>query len=141
MMCQGAFGKCPALRVPRAGRPGWYQQVSVIGNEIADAVGVKLTHPDKVMYPNTPITKAHLAAYYAAVADTMLPHIKDGPLSLVRDTDGDLQKTFFQKRQLPGMPKKLRAGQLTKIKGTESRILWIEDLATRPICQSAWCST
>jgi bifunctional non-homologous end joining protein LigD len=101
----------------------------VIGNEIAGAVGVKLTHPDKVMYPNTPITKAHLAAYYAAVADKILPHIKDRPLSLVRDTDGDLHKTFFQKHQLPGMPKMLKAGQLTKIKGTESRILWIEDLA------------
>ena len=100
-----------------------------IGNEIAGAVGVKLSHPNKVMYPDTPITKAHLAAYYAAVAEKMLPHIKDRPLSLVRDTDGDLAKTFFQKHQLPGMPKTLKAGELTKIKGTENRILWIEDLA------------
>jgi bifunctional non-homologous end joining protein LigD len=100
-----------------------------IGNEIAGAVGVNLSHPEKVMYPGTGITKAHLAAYYAAVADRMLPHIKDRPLSLVRDTDGDLQKTFFQKHQLPAMPKTLKAGELTKIKGTESRILWIEDLA------------
>jgi bifunctional non-homologous end joining protein LigD len=99
------------------------------GNEIAGAVGVKLSHPDKTMYPNTPITKAHLAAYYAAVANRMLPHIKDRPLSLVRDTDNDLQKTFFQKHALPGMPRTLKSGQLTKIKGTESRILWIEDLA------------
>jgi bifunctional non-homologous end joining protein LigD len=81
------------------------------------------------MYPGTEITKAHLAAYYAAVADKMLPHLKDRPLSLVRDTDSDLAKTFFQKHSLPGMPKALRSGQLTKIKGTESRILWIEDLA------------
>lgn len=100
-----------------------------VGNEIAGAVGVKLSHPDKVMYPDTEITKAHLAAYYAAVADRMLPHIKNRPLSLVRDTDNDLQKTFFQKHQLPGMPKTLKAGELTKIKGTESRILWVEDLA------------
>lgn len=99
-----------------------------IGKEIAGAVGVTLTHPDKVMYPETEITKGHLAAYYAVVADRMLPHIKDRPLSLVRDTDGNLAKTFFQKHALPGMPKTLRAGQLTKIKGTESRILWVEDL-------------
>jgi bifunctional non-homologous end joining protein LigD len=57
----------------------------VIGNEIAGAVGVKLTHPDKIMYPGTEITKAHLAAYYAAVAERMLPHIGDRALSLVRD--------------------------------------------------------
>ncbi|MBU1336927.1 MAG: DNA ligase D [Alphaproteobacteria bacterium] len=100
-----------------------------MGKEIAAAVGVKLSNPDKVMYPGTEITKAHLAAYYAAAAEKMLPHIKDRPLSLVRDTDNDLKKTFFQKHALPGMPKTLKDGELTKIKGTESRILWVEDLA------------
>lgn len=100
-----------------------------LGKEIAAAVSVKLSNPNKVMYPGTEITKAHLVAYYAAVAEKMLPHLKDRPLSLVRDTDNDLAKTFFQKHQLPGMPKTLKAGELTKMKGTESRILWIEDLS------------
>ncbi|WP_354038812.1 DNA ligase D [Devosia sp. UYZn731] len=101
----------------------------VIGVEVAGALGIKLSHPEKVMHPGTGITKAHLVAYYAAVADRMLPHLKDRPLSLVRDTDNDLAKTFFQKHALPGMPKWIKSGQLTKVKGTESRILWIEDLA------------
>lgn len=100
-----------------------------MGKEIAGAVGVKLSNPDKIMYPGTEITKAHLVAYYAAVADMMLPHLKDRPLSLVRDTDNDLSKTFFQKHQLPGMPRTLKVGELTKMKGTKSRILWIEDLS------------
>lgn len=101
----------------------------VIGVEVAQALGVKLSNPDKAMYPGTEITKAHLVAYYATVADKMLPHLKDRPLSLVRDTNNDLQKTFFQKHALAGMPKTLHAGELTKMKGTEARILWIEDLA------------
>ncbi|MER9301945.1 DNA ligase D [Mesorhizobium sp. M0496] len=100
-----------------------------IGKEIAAAVGVKLTHPDKVMYPGTKVTKATLAAYYAVVAEKMLPHIQDRPLSLVRDTDGDLQQTFFQKHKLPGMPKAIHDGQLEKMSGKESRILWVDDLA------------
>jgi bifunctional non-homologous end joining protein LigD len=100
-----------------------------IGNEIAEALGIKLTHPSKVMYPDTAITKAHLAAYYAAVADRMLPHIKDRPLSLVRDTANDLAKTFFQKHALPGMPKTIMHGQLQKVSGKDARILWVEDLA------------
>jgi bifunctional non-homologous end joining protein LigD len=100
-----------------------------IGKEIAVAVGVKLTHPDKVMYPGTKVTKATLAAYYAVVAEMMLPHIQDRPLSLVRDTDGDLQQTFFQKHKLPGMPKAIHDGQLAKMSGRESRILWVGDLA------------
>ncbi|KRA98287.1 hypothetical protein ASD83_14775 [Devosia sp. Root685] len=101
----------------------------VVGVEIAQALGVKLSNPNKIMYPGTDISKAHLVAYYAAVADKMLPHLKDRPISLVRDTDNDLSKTFFQKHALPGMPKTLHAGELTKMKGTEARILWIEDLA------------
>jgi bifunctional non-homologous end joining protein LigD len=100
-----------------------------IGKELAGALGVKLSHPDKVMYPGTDVTKATLAAYYAAVAEKMLPHIRDRPLSLVRDTDGDLEKTFFQKHKLPGMPKAMRDGQLEKMSGKESRVLWVDDLA------------
>jgi bifunctional non-homologous end joining protein LigD len=103
--------------------------VPTIGNEIAGALGVKLTHPSKVMYPDTTITKAHLAAYYAAVADRMLPHVKNRPLSLVRDTDNDLAKTFFQKHALPGMPKTLKHGEVQKVSGKDARILWVEDLA------------
>lgn len=100
-----------------------------VGKEIALAVGVTLTHPDKVMFPETGITKATLVAYYAAVAERMLPHIRDRPLSLVRDTDGTLQTTFYQKHKLAGMPKAIRDGRLEKVSGKESRILWIEDLA------------
>jgi bifunctional non-homologous end joining protein LigD len=100
-----------------------------IGKEIAGALGVKLSHPDKIMYPGTDVTKATLAAYYAAVAEKMLWHIQDRPLSLVRDTDGDLEKTFFQKHKLPGMPKAIHDGQLEKMSGKDSRVLWIDDLA------------
>ena len=81
------------------------------------------------MYPGTEVAKASLAAYYAAVLDKMLPHVEDRPLSLVRDTVGDLKQTFFQKHKLPGMPKTIHEGQLEKMAGKESRILWVDDLA------------
>ena len=114
--------KSPAAAITAHLDPG-------IGKEIAGALGVKLTHPDKIMYPGTNVTKATLAAYYAAVAEKMLPHIRDRPLSLVRDTDGDLEKTFFQKHKLPGMPKAIHDGQLEKMSGKDSRVLWVDDLA------------
>lgn len=114
------------MELPRAG-PAVLD--ASVGKEVASAVGVALTHPDKVMFPGTGITKAMLAAYYAAVAERMLPHIQDRPLSLVRDTDGTLQQTFYQKHKLPGMGKAIHDGQLEKMSGKESRILWIDDLA------------
>jgi bifunctional non-homologous end joining protein LigD len=45
---------------------------------------VKLSHPDKVLFPADGITKADLAAYYGDVADAMLPHMRDRPMNLWR---------------------------------------------------------
>jgi bifunctional non-homologous end joining protein LigD len=114
------------MELPQTGKAALDPRV---GKEIAGAVGVTLTHPDKVMFPETEITKATLAAYYAAVAEKMLPHIQHRPLSLVRDTDGDLQQTFYQKHKLPGMCKAIHDGLLEKMTGKDSRILWVDDLA------------
>ena len=45
---------------------------------------VKLSHPDKVLFPDSGLTKADLAAYYEAVAQAMLPHMRDRPMNLWR---------------------------------------------------------
>jgi bifunctional non-homologous end joining protein LigD len=41
-----------------------------------------LTHPDRVLFPDAGITKGDVAAYYEAVADWILPHLADRPLTL-----------------------------------------------------------
>ena len=46
--------------------------------------GVRLTNPDKILYPEQAISKRRLADYYHAVADVALPHIARRPISLVR---------------------------------------------------------
>ena len=43
---------------------------------------VRLTHPDKLLFPDDGISKADLADHYARVADVLLPHVRDRPLSL-----------------------------------------------------------
>ena len=58
---------------------------------------IRLTHPEKVIDPESGLTKQQLADYYAAVAHRMLPHIADRPLSLVRCPDGAGKPCFFQK--------------------------------------------
>ncbi|HEX6693513.1 MAG TPA: DNA ligase D [Longimicrobiales bacterium] len=59
--------------------------------------GVRLSSPDKVLYPEQGTTKKDLAEYYVAVADWMLPHIADRPLTLVRCPQGRQKQCFFQK--------------------------------------------
>ena len=57
----------------------------------------RLTHPDKILDPTSGLTKQQLADYYATVADLMLPHIANRPLSLVRCPNGTTKPCFFQK--------------------------------------------
>jgi bifunctional non-homologous end joining protein LigD len=70
--------------------------------------GVRLTSPDKVLYPEQGITKLELASYFRAVAPWMLPHAADRPLVLVRCPDGREKDCFFQKHPAAGMPATLR---------------------------------
>jgi bifunctional non-homologous end joining protein LigD len=58
----------------------------------------KLTHPERILYPEMGVTKLGLAQYYAQVAEWILPHLVDRPLSLLRCPAGQSAgKCFFQK--------------------------------------------
>jgi len=59
--------------------------------------GVRVSHPEKVYFPEAKLTKADVAAYYAKVSEWMLPHLRDRPLSLVRCPDGWQGQCFYQK--------------------------------------------
>ena len=63
-----------------------------------------ITHPDKVLDAESGMTKRQLAEYYEAVADHLLPHIADRPLSVVRCPDGNSKPCFFQKHVGLGLP-------------------------------------
>ncbi len=70
----------------------------------ADAKRVRLTHPDKVLFPDPGITKRQLADYWLAVADVALPHLKDRPLTLYRCPDGYGAQCFYQKHVGAAVP-------------------------------------
>jgi bifunctional non-homologous end joining protein LigD len=63
-----------------------------------------ITHPDKVLDPDSGMTKQALAEYYLAVAGQMLPHISERPLSVVRCPAGTGKPCFFQKHVGSGLP-------------------------------------
>lgn len=63
----------------------------------AAASSVRITHRDRVLYPEAGITKGALADYYAAVAPLALRWLADRPISLVRCPQGRAKQCFFQK--------------------------------------------
>lgn len=66
--------------------------------------GVRLTNPDRVLFPGQGITKRGLAEYYTAVADRILPAITDRPLTLVRCPRGQDEACFVQRRAGDSVP-------------------------------------
>ncbi len=70
----------------------------------ADALPIRLTHPDKVLDTESGLTKDALARYYAAIAEHMLPHIAGRPVSLVRCMNGTGKPCFFQKHVNDTLP-------------------------------------
>jgi bifunctional non-homologous end joining protein LigD len=82
----------------------------------------RLTHPDRILYPDASITKRSLAEYYIAVADWILPHVVDRPLSIVRCPEGWKGECFFQKHRTDAMPESV---QSIKIRGKNAVREWI----------------
>jgi len=65
---------------------------------------VEIKRPDKILFPKERYTKADLAKYYEAVAETMLPYLNGRPLSLQRYPDGIDGQSFFEKNVSRGAP-------------------------------------
>jgi len=68
--------------------------------------GVRLSSPDKVLWPETKdspaITKRGLADYYERIGDKMLEHIRGRPCSIIRMPDGIEGQSFFQRHPVKG---------------------------------------
>ena len=65
---------------------------------------IKVTNPDRVIDPTTGLTKLALVRYYESIAERIMPHLKDRPVSLVRAPDGIGGELFFQKHPETRMP-------------------------------------
>ena len=80
------------------------------GNTVlVDGHRLKLTNLEKVLYPATGTTKADVLDYYARVADALLPHTRDRPLTRKRwvhgvGTEEEPGEVFFQKNLDDGAP-------------------------------------
>ena len=74
----------------------------------AEVAGVRITHPDRVLYQPQGITKLDLAKFYETIADWILPHLRGRPTSLVRCPQGLAKECFYQKHVGTWAPAALR---------------------------------
>jgi bifunctional non-homologous end joining protein LigD len=75
---------------------------------MVEYAGVRLSHPDKVLYEDQGVTKQDLAAYLHAASERMLPHVARRLVSLVRCPEGAEEKCFFQRHGGAGLNQSFR---------------------------------
>jgi bifunctional non-homologous end joining protein LigD len=88
---------------------------------------VKLSNPDKVLFPDPGITKRQLAAYWEEVAEVALPLLEHRPLTLYRCPEGYAQHCFYQKHVGAGVPAVIPR---VTIKDDEDPYAMIEDVSS-----------
>src|SRR5512134_2711980 len=82
-----------------------------------------ITHPDKVLFPDSGITKGELAAYYEAVAPIIVPHLRGRPLTMERYPAGIGAKGFWQKDVSTGFPEWLERVEIPKKDGVVRHVV------------------
>jgi len=89
---------------------------------------VTITHPERIVFPDTSFTKQDVADYYRDVADWLLPELIDRPLSVVRCPDGAGGTCFFQKHHAASLGSNVAAIALKEKGGGSDEYLYVKDL-------------
>jgi bifunctional non-homologous end joining protein LigD len=87
---------------------------------------VKITNPDRVIFPESGQTKGQLADYYQAVAEIMLPWAGNRPISLVRCPQGRGKKCFFQKHDAGVFGESVKQIAITEKDGHQEPYLFVD---------------
>ena len=59
---------------------------------------LRITKPDRVLWPRLGLTKAWMLGYYRSVADVLLPHLRGHPVTLHRFPEGVDEAHWYQTR-------------------------------------------
>ena len=92
-----------------------------------NASSVKITHPDRLIFPDSTVTKGDLAAFYEAMAPVALQWIANRPISLVRCPQGRGKHCFFQKHDAGSFGEHVKHVKIKEKDGSVEPYLYVED--------------
>ncbi|MBA3313932.1 MAG: DNA ligase D [Planctomycetaceae bacterium] len=99
---------------------------ALTAEHLAGLAGVRMTNPERVLYPDVGLTKLDLAKYVASIAEWILPEVADRPLSLLRCPKGTGGECFFQKHADRATPESV---ERLEVEGDGKPHLVVRDLA------------
>lgn len=90
---------------------------------------VRVSNPDKIVFPEPGLTKLDLVRYYLAVADGALRGVDRRPMVLKRFVKGISQEAFFQKRAPEKRPEWIETATLHYASGNSAEEVVVTDAA------------
>ncbi len=84
-----------------------------------------ISNENKALWPEDGYTKGDLIRYYRSVAEYILPHLADRPLTLQRYPDGINGPSFFEKNAPRFLPAWIETIELANAVGTRTRTRFI----------------
>jgi bifunctional non-homologous end joining protein LigD len=104
------------------------------GLPVEAADDVKITNPDRIVFPDAKVTKGELADYYRAISGPMIAWTAHRPVSLVRCPQGRAKKCFFQKHDAGTFGAHVRHVPIREKDGHNEDYLYVEDAAGLIAC-------
>lgn len=101
---------------------------------------IELSNTDKILFPESGVTKGDVIDYYRRVAEICLPYFEERPLSMHRYPDGIAEDGFFQKDIPEYFPDWIERVRLTK-EGGEITYVVANDTATLVYLANQACIT
>jgi bifunctional non-homologous end joining protein LigD len=103
-----------------------------LNRKVAQIAGrnLSLSNLEKVLYPSTGFTKAHVLEYYRLVSPYILPHLRGRALTLKRYPDGVAEEYFFEKRCPSHRPSWVATTEITRGNGEPMTVCLVNDLDT-----------
>jgi bifunctional non-homologous end joining protein LigD len=93
-----------------------------------ESFGIKISNPDRVIYPEGNLTKGALADYYAAIDPLIMVDAARRPMTLIRCPQGRSKKCFFQKHDAGTMGEHVKHVPVQEKKGEVQDYLYFDDI-------------
>jgi len=92
------------------------------------SIGIKITNPDRVIYPGDGLTKQDLADYYTQVEALMMVDTGGRPITLIRCPQGRGKHCFFQKHDSGTMGEHVKHIPIKEKDGEVADYLYVDDV-------------